>query len=207
MVLSATDGTKHESREHIVLPELGSDARSLVVVRTSIEDTISKFESLRRALFAGILILCSWERALAYESDDRGSIHVGSCSCSHRRYLPSPRWICSFKISTNTFFDRPHIRPTHVGQLNGSPHSFLVYVTPIRAAMRSPAIRASYSASLFVLVRMRPAPDPSTHDDPSVNKIHGSWSFTSLWGSTASVSGFSMRKSASICPFTAVRGL
>ncbi|GJT42395.1 hypothetical protein Tco_0951110 [Tanacetum coccineum] len=43
--------------------------------------------------------------------------------------------------------------------------------------------------------------DPSQHEPiPSVNKIHGSWSFTSLWGRTASVSGFLMRKSASICP-------
>ncbi|GJY82736.1 hypothetical protein Tco_0496112 [Tanacetum coccineum] len=40
--------------------------------RTSIEDTISKFESLRRAAYSPGILLFMRERALAYEFNDRG---------------------------------------------------------------------------------------------------------------------------------------
>ncbi|GJS64614.1 hypothetical protein Tco_0679178 [Tanacetum coccineum] len=101
-----------------------------------------------------------------------------------------------------------------VGYLTGV-HISSRLVTPIRAAcvVRS---RASYSASLFVavnskrsayvnsipsgLVRIRPAPDPSTHDDPSVNKIHGLGVYFGLrlWEEDNIGSGFSMRKNPPI---------
>jgi hypothetical protein len=44
-------------------------------------------------------------------------------------------------------------------------------------------------------VRIRPAPDPSAHDDPSVNRIHGSCNSILLVASGVSVSGFSTMKS------------
>ncbi|GJU27038.1 hypothetical protein Tco_1165659 [Tanacetum coccineum] len=58
----------------------------------------------------------------------------------------------------------------------------------------------------FGLVSISPAPDPSTHDEPSVNSVHGSCgtSFTYVFAGTSS--GFSTRKSARIWPFTDVRG-
>nr|GEX79175.1 integrase, catalytic region, zinc finger, CCHC-type, peptidase aspartic, catalytic [Tanacetum cinerariifolium] len=88
-----------------------------------------------------------------------------------------------------------------------------------------PAIKASYSASLLValnlnlrayvnstpfgFVTIRPAPEPSMHDDPSVNSIHGSESSSS---SSMGVSGWSSSgrftiKSARICHLTDVLGL
>ncbi|GKA84419.1 hypothetical protein Tco_0806014 [Tanacetum coccineum] len=86
--------------------------------------------------------------------------------------------------------------------------------TPICAAIQRPAISASYSASLleevnFVpsrLVSIKPAPDPSTHDDPSVNSVYGSCGGSTTDVSGGFSSGFSTRKSARICPFTDVLG-
>ncbi|GJY35580.1 hypothetical protein Tco_0420958, partial [Tanacetum coccineum] len=85
-----------------------------------------------------------------------------------------------------------------------------------------PDIKASYSASLLVasnlnlkalvnsipsgFVSIRPAPKPSTQDDPSVNNVYGSGSSTSASVIVAkgSSSGCSTMKSAKICPFTDV---
>ncbi|GJW17867.1 hypothetical protein Tco_0025303, partial [Tanacetum coccineum] len=87
------------------------------------------------------------------------------------------------------------------------------------------AIKASYSASLLVasnlnliayvnsvpsgLVSIRPASEPSTHDEPSVNNIQGSGSSSlfSMGISVDSSSGRSTMKSAKICPLTDVLGL
>ncbi|GKC10573.1 hypothetical protein Tco_1007355 [Tanacetum coccineum] len=92
----------------------------------------------------------------------------------------------------------------------------------ISLAMRNPARSASYSASLLVvsnsnlnayvysfpsgLTTIRPAPEPSELEAPSVNSFHaffGSSSFlltSSFFASLFSVSGVSARKSANICP-------
>nr|GEW28592.1 hypothetical protein [Tanacetum cinerariifolium] len=56
----------------------------------------------------------------------------------------------------------------------------------------------------FGLVSISPAPDPSTHDDPSVNSIHGSYRVSITDASSEASSGFSTRKSARIWPFTDV---
>ncbi|GJY82828.1 hypothetical protein Tco_0496204 [Tanacetum coccineum] len=56
------------------------------------------------------------------------------------------------------------------------------------------------------LVSINPAPDPSIHDDPSVNSVHGSCGISVAGVSGKFSSGFSMRKSARICPFTDVLG-
>lgn len=56
-------------------------------------------------------------------------------------------------------------------------------------------------------VRIRPAPDPSTHEDPSVNRIQGSCRSVLVADVGLSLSGFSTIKSAKICPLIAVRGL
>nr|GFA34183.1 hypothetical protein [Tanacetum cinerariifolium] len=58
----------------------------------------------------------------------------------------------------------------------------------------------------FGLVSISPAPDPSTHDDPSVNSVHGSYGVSITDASGGASSGFSTRKSARIWPFTDVRG-
>ncbi|GKF25302.1 hypothetical protein Tco_0081196, partial [Tanacetum coccineum] len=56
------------------------------------------------------------------------------------------------------------------------------------------------------LVSIKPAPDLSTHDDPSVNSIHGSCGVSPTDVSGKASSGLSTRKSARICPFTDVIG-
>ncbi|GJS63322.1 hypothetical protein Tco_0677886 [Tanacetum coccineum] len=56
------------------------------------------------------------------------------------------------------------------------------------------------------LVSIRPVPDPSIHDDPSVNSIHGSYGISFSDMSAEASSGFSTRKSVKIWPFTDVRG-
>nr|GFC88474.1 hypothetical protein [Tanacetum cinerariifolium] len=48
------------------------------------------------------------------------------------------------------------------------------------------------------LVSIRPAPDPSTHDDPSVNNVHGSCGVSITDASSEASFGFSTRKSARI---------
>nr|GEZ43262.1 hypothetical protein [Tanacetum cinerariifolium] len=50
------------------------------------------------------------------------------------------------------------------------------------------------------------APDPSTHDDPSVNSVHSSCGVSIIDASSRASSGFSTRKSDRIWPFTDVRG-
>nr|GEV89283.1 hypothetical protein [Tanacetum cinerariifolium] len=56
------------------------------------------------------------------------------------------------------------------------------------------------------LVSISPAPDPSTHNDPSVNSVYGSCGVSITDASGEASSGFSTRKSARIWPFTDVRG-
>ncbi|GJZ28314.1 hypothetical protein Tco_0572961 [Tanacetum coccineum] len=56
------------------------------------------------------------------------------------------------------------------------------------------------------LVSINPAPDPSTHDDPSVKSVYGSCGVSTTDVSGGFSSGFSMRKSTKICPFTDVLG-
>ncbi|GJW46430.1 hypothetical protein Tco_0078076 [Tanacetum coccineum] len=92
----------------------------------------------------------------------------------------------------------------------------------ISLAMRNPARSASYSSSLLVvlnsnlnayvyyfpsgLTTIRPTPEPSELEAPSMNSFHaffgfGSFLLTSLFfASMFSVSGVSARKSANICP-------
>lgn len=53
------------------------------------------------------------------------------------------------------------------------------------------------------LIRIRPAPDPSTHEDPSVNRIQGSCRFVLVVEVGLSVSGFSTMKLANIYPLSA----
>ncbi|GKD18686.1 hypothetical protein Tco_1207844, partial [Tanacetum coccineum] len=99
------------------------------------------------------------------------------------------------------------------------------FFIPIFSAIRRPAISASYSASLLVasnlnlmayvnsapsgFVSMRPSPEPSTHDEPSVNNVHGSGSTSgsAMSSSEDSSSGRSTIKSANIWPLIAVLGL
>nr|GEU67344.1 hypothetical protein [Tanacetum cinerariifolium] len=94
--------------------------------------------------------------------------------------------------------------------------------TPICATIRRLAISTSYSASLLEavnwnlsayvnsflsgLVSINPAPDPSTHDDPSMNSVYGSYGVSIIGVSGEASSDSSMRKSARIWPFTNVRG-
>nr|GEV14139.1 hypothetical protein [Tanacetum cinerariifolium] len=56
------------------------------------------------------------------------------------------------------------------------------------------------------LVSISPTPNPSAHDDPSINSVHGLCGvlITDAFGEVSS--GFSVRKSARIWPFTYVRG-
>ncbi|GJV23370.1 hypothetical protein Tco_1376065 [Tanacetum coccineum] len=163
---------------------------AMVVGTTSIEDTFRSIESLRRCgVLPGILLFLR-ERALAYEFVLRVFIHVGSCS-SITEYLHLRDGFV-LQDFDNHLLDR--CAKLEDGFLLKDIR--FIVVTPSTCLMviiKSPGLALGLS-------RAEAAPDPSTHDDPSVNKIHGSWSFTSLWGSTASVSGFSMRKSASICP-------
>ncbi|GJU85410.1 hypothetical protein Tco_1292956 [Tanacetum coccineum] len=56
------------------------------------------------------------------------------------------------------------------------------------------------------LVSIRPAPDPSTHDDPFINSVYGSCGVSTTDASGRASSGFSTRKSARICPFIDVLG-
>ncbi|GKA74597.1 hypothetical protein Tco_0780899, partial [Tanacetum coccineum] len=92
----------------------------------------------------------------------------------------------------------------------------------ISLAMRNPTRSASYSASLLVvsnanlnayvysfppgLTTIRPAPEPSELEAPSVNNFHafsgfGSFLLTSsFFASLFSGSGVSAKKSANICP-------
>ncbi|GKD38905.1 hypothetical protein Tco_1259112, partial [Tanacetum coccineum] len=56
------------------------------------------------------------------------------------------------------------------------------------------------------LVSIKPAPDPSTHDDPSVNSVHGSCGVLTTDVSGGSSFGFSTKKSARISPFIDVLG-
>ncbi|GKF69125.1 hypothetical protein Tco_0202182, partial [Tanacetum coccineum] len=56
------------------------------------------------------------------------------------------------------------------------------------------------------LVSIRLAPDLSTHDDPSVNSVYGSCGVSTTNVSGGASFGFSIRKSARICPFTDVLG-
>ncbi|GJQ99146.1 putative nucleotidyltransferase, ribonuclease H [Tanacetum coccineum] len=58
----------------------------------------------------------------------------------------------------------------------------------------------------FGLVSIRSTPDLSTHDDPAVNNIHGSYGILITDVSGGASFGFSIRKSARICPFTDVLG-
>ncbi|GJV53263.1 hypothetical protein Tco_1449004, partial [Tanacetum coccineum] len=55
-----------------------------------------------------------------------------------------------------------------------------------------------------MFVSISPAPEPSVLEDPSVNNIYGSGSFssTSITVSGESSSGLSTMKSANICPLT-----
>ncbi|GKE88679.1 hypothetical protein Tco_1566154 [Tanacetum coccineum] len=87
------------------------------------------------------------------------------------------------------------------------------------------AIKDSYFASLLVALNLnlrayvnfipsefmiiRPAPEPSMHDDPSVNSIHGSGSssLSSMGVFGGSSSGCSTMKSDKIFPLTDVLGL
>ncbi|GJT67502.1 hypothetical protein Tco_1018982 [Tanacetum coccineum] len=70
---------------HIIVIYMRSETYSNE--RTSIEDTISKFESLRRAAYSPGILLFMRERALAYEFDERG--HPRRILLFyHRRYLP-----------------------------------------------------------------------------------------------------------------------
>ncbi|GJY25409.1 hypothetical protein Tco_0400135, partial [Tanacetum coccineum] len=89
-----------------------------------------------------------------------------------------------------------------------------------KSAGKRPAIKASYSASLLVALNLnlrayvnsipsgfviiRPPPEPSMHDDPSVNNTHGfgSYSLSSIIISRGSSSGCSTMKSARIYPLT-----
>ncbi|GJV24924.1 hypothetical protein Tco_1377619 [Tanacetum coccineum] len=57
-----------------------------------------------------------------------------------------------------------------------------------------------------ILAFSRSTPDLSTHDDPAVNNIHGSYGILITDVSGGASSGFSIRKSARICPFTDVLG-
>nr|GEZ50139.1 DIE2/ALG10 family [Tanacetum cinerariifolium] len=54
---------------------------------------------------------------------------------------------------------------------------------------------------------MSPAPDPSTHDEPSVNNVHGSSLVTATDVPCKALLGISLRKSANICPLIDVLGL
>nr|GFD23849.1 hypothetical protein [Tanacetum cinerariifolium] len=92
-------------------------------------------------------------------------------------------------------------------------------------AIRRPAIRASYSASLLVALNLnlrayvnsvpfgfviiRPAPEPSMHEDPSVKSIHGSESssLSSMGVSRGSSFRSSTMNSARICPLIDVLSL
>nr|GFB03028.1 reverse transcriptase domain-containing protein [Tanacetum cinerariifolium] len=56
------------------------------------------------------------------------------------------------------------------------------------------------------LVSIRLAPDPSIHDDPFVNSVHGSYGVSNTDASGGASSDFSKRKSAWIWPFTYVHG-
>nr|GEU90706.1 hypothetical protein [Tanacetum cinerariifolium] len=56
------------------------------------------------------------------------------------------------------------------------------------------------------LVSISPVPDPSTHDDPSVNSVYGSCGVSITNASGGASSGFSTRKSARIWLFINVRG-
>ncbi|GKD20817.1 hypothetical protein Tco_1222520, partial [Tanacetum coccineum] len=55
------------------------------------------------------------------------------------------------------------------------------------------------------LVSISLAPDPSTHDDPSMNSVHDSCGVSITDASGGASSSFSMRKSVRIWPFTDVR--
>ncbi|GKD01106.1 hypothetical protein Tco_1171380 [Tanacetum coccineum] len=55
-------------------------------------------------------------------------------------------------------------------------------------------------------VSISPAPDPSIHDDPSVNSVYDSYGISVAGVSGKFSSGFSTRRSARICPFTNVLG-
>ncbi|GKA19859.1 reverse transcriptase domain-containing protein [Tanacetum coccineum] len=57
-----------------------------------------------------------------------------------------------------------------------------------------------------ILAFSRSTPDLSTHDDPAVNNIHGSYGILITDVSGGASFGFSIRKSARICPFTDVLG-
>ncbi|GJX83442.1 gypsy type transposase [Tanacetum coccineum] len=99
------------------------------------------------------------------------------------------------------------------------------FLTSICSAIRRPAIKASYSASLLVALNLnlrayvnsipsgfiiiRPAPEPSMHDDPSMNNTYGSRSssLSSIIVSRGSSFGRSTMKSTRICPLNDVLGL
>ncbi|GKF61747.1 hypothetical protein Tco_0181801, partial [Tanacetum coccineum] len=73
----------------------------------------------------------------------------------------------------------------------------------------NPNLRAYMNSIPSEIVSISLAPEPSMHDDPSVNSIHGSESssLSSIGVSGESSSGRSTMKSARICPLTEVLGL
>ncbi|GKD38190.1 hypothetical protein Tco_1258397 [Tanacetum coccineum] len=69
-------------------------------------------------------------------------------------------------------------------------------------------LRAYVNSTPSGFVSISPAPEPSTHDDSSMNNIHGSgsYSLSSIGASSGSSSGRSTMKTARICPLTDVLG-
>ncbi|GJW95596.1 hypothetical protein Tco_0175268 [Tanacetum coccineum] len=126
----------------------------------------------------------------------------------HRGLSPSPAMDKFFKVSTNTCFDRLREaswmlifnkgHPLFLLSLrnlpNGDTIRALVTLAPMRAAMRSPTSRASYSASLFVAENSK-----RNSMVPGVGVL-----LRSAGEVPQLVAGFSMNgKSAGIYPFTA----
>ncbi|GKC77915.1 hypothetical protein Tco_1128689 [Tanacetum coccineum] len=79
------------------------------------------------------------------------------------------------------------------------------FCTPICSAIRKPAIKASYSASLLDASNST----LNAHEDPSIKRVHGSGTSSSavVYVDGSSSSGRSVMKSAKIWPQMDVRGL
>ncbi|GKE81424.1 hypothetical protein Tco_1551424, partial [Tanacetum coccineum] len=89
------------------------------------------------------------------------------------------------------------------------PYALIPLTTTYHPDMRRMALTFSFSVGSVSSVSIKPAPEPSTQDDPSVNNVHGSGSSSSASMGVSGESSFgrSTMKSANIYPLTDVLGL
>nr|GFB99997.1 hypothetical protein [Tanacetum cinerariifolium] len=117
-----------------------------------------------------------------------GVIHVGPSSST----TVATSFSCidfSLSTPTKTCFDKC-AKLVDAILLRASAFLFLLLAKPL----------------IMLLAFSSPAPDPSTHDDPFVNSVHGSYGVSITDASGGVSSGFSTRKSARIWSFTDVYG-